>query len=216
MPKASYLSVVTALGILSAFAFSMHACTNEVVEPEPICDPGETQPCICGMDLHGGQACDEDGMGWGPCTCGDDDDDDDAADDDDIGDDDDADDDDADDDDDNAGDDDDAEGPDIRVEPPQIVMDVEVLAYASRDLRIYNDGSAELIVASMSQLIGTGGISVYTWTGSIPAGGYQDLSPAVEASCHTSGLLQDTLRIVSNDANENPLDLSILADCYEP
>jgi len=73
-----------------------------------VCEPGETQLCVCGDDTTGAQTCQSDGSSWTTCECaGDDDDDDDAtADDDDNGDDDNDDDDNGDDDDDNDDDDD--------------------------------------------------------------------------------------------------------------
>lgn len=52
-------------------------------EPQPICDPGETQACWCEADLPGTQTCNGDGMDWSYCDCpapqDDDDDDDDVV-----------------------------------------------------------------------------------------------------------------------------------------
>ena len=75
-----------------------------------VCEPGETQECLCATDVHGAQTCAEDGCGWSDCECdpGDDDTGDDDSGDDDTGDDDTGDDDTGDDDtgDDDTGDDD--------------------------------------------------------------------------------------------------------------
>ena len=75
-----------------------------------VCDPGETQSCLCGSDEHGAQTCVDDGCSWSSCECdsGDDDTGDDDTGDDDTGDDDTGDDDTGDDDtgDDDTGDDD--------------------------------------------------------------------------------------------------------------
>ena len=76
----------TPLLFVSLFAIS--ACPVA----DQLCDPGETQLCICAGGAHGGQACTSDGQAWGVCDCdaGDDDtgDDDSTADDDSTGDDD--------------------------------------------------------------------------------------------------------------------------------
>ena len=121
------------------------------------------------------------------------------------------------DDDDSVGDDDDASsGPQIRVDPIQIMMQVEVLSAGTHDLRIFNDGGAELIITGMTQLIGTSGVGIYTWSGPIGVGAYHDLVPAVEADCHTNGLLQETLQIEHNDMLDNPTQVNIIIDCFEP
>jgi len=50
-----------------------------VEEDGPVCEPGETQLCVCGDDETGAQACLQDGSGWSACDCGAGDDDDDAT-----------------------------------------------------------------------------------------------------------------------------------------
>jgi hypothetical protein len=37
----------------------------------PICRPGETQKCVGPGACAGGQACKDDGSGFGPCDCAD-------------------------------------------------------------------------------------------------------------------------------------------------
>jgi len=32
-----------------------------------VCEPGETQECLCATDVHGAQTCAEDGCGWSDC-----------------------------------------------------------------------------------------------------------------------------------------------------
>jgi len=87
--------------LLVGILVGLLGCPNEGT----ICDPGETQPCVCAGGESGGQECADDGQNWGACDCGGGDDDD-AGDDDSTGDDDTADDDDSDGDDDTADDDD--------------------------------------------------------------------------------------------------------------
>ncbi len=53
------------------------------IEADPVCEPGETQLCVCGGDSTGAQACEDDGAGWSTCECGEGDDDDATAGDDD-------------------------------------------------------------------------------------------------------------------------------------
>ena len=40
-----------------------------------VCEPGETQTCVCGGGASGGQVCEVDGQGWDDCDCGSGDDD---------------------------------------------------------------------------------------------------------------------------------------------
>jgi len=115
-----------------------------------------------------------------------------------------------DDDDDNGGE------PDIRVDPPQILMQVDVLTQATHDLRIFNDGNSELIIVGVTQLIAPAGIDGSTFSGAIAVGDYHDLVPAIEVDCHTTGLLQDTLQIEHNDLDENPTEVSVTIACVDP
>lgn len=39
--------------------------------PRGVCRPGETQQCVGAGACQGGQACNSDGSGFGPCDCGD-------------------------------------------------------------------------------------------------------------------------------------------------
>jgi hypothetical protein len=119
-----------------------------------------------------------------------------------------------DDDDDDVGDDDDAAGePVIRVDPTQILMQVEVMSKASHDLRIFNDGTAELIVVGLTQLINPSGIDGATYSSAIPVGEYDDVVHAIQVDCHTTGLLNDTLRLEHNDIDQNPTDVSVTIEC---
>ena len=58
--------------------------------PEPVCDAGDTQRCLCPAGTQGAQSCADDGQSWGDCSCDGVDDDDDVSDDDDATDDDDS------------------------------------------------------------------------------------------------------------------------------
>ncbi len=143
---------------------------------------------------------------WGDDDCASADDDDHVGDDDDqVG-----------DDDDQVGDDDDTAGsPVIRVDPPQIMMQVEVMNTGTHDLRISNDGDAELIVVGITQLINPDGIDGSTYSGSIAPGTFDDIIPMVQVDCHTTGILQDTLQIEHNDLINNPTEVNVVVDCFE-
>ena len=143
---------------------------------------------------------------WGDDDCASADDDDHVGDDDDV----------VGDDDDVVGDDDDAAGsPMIRVDPLQIMMQVEVLNQADANLRIFNDGDAELIVVGITQVLGPFGIDASTFSGAIAPGDYEEIAPMVAADCHTTGILQDTLQIEHNDVPNNPTTVNVVVDCFE-
>ena len=41
---------------------------------DSVCEPGETQDCVCTDGRDGAQSCAEDGESWGECACTGDDD----------------------------------------------------------------------------------------------------------------------------------------------
>lgn len=52
---------------------SLVACSGQEGWPdggEPICELGESQPCVCAGGLQGDQECRTDRSGWTPCECG--------------------------------------------------------------------------------------------------------------------------------------------------
>ncbi|MFT5434267.1 MAG: arylsulfatase A-like enzyme [Myxococcota bacterium] len=46
------------------------ACSSDSATTDRVCDPGETQVCLCPNTSASSQVCDSDGQRWQPCACG--------------------------------------------------------------------------------------------------------------------------------------------------
>lgn len=55
--------------LLGTLALPLAGCSDDSGNSR-ICEPGETQVCVCSSGLSGAQSCADDGTRWEACTCG--------------------------------------------------------------------------------------------------------------------------------------------------